>query len=97
MRLPGIFSRRREPGAVAEPARRAVPWAQVALPPPLTDATAPPPSESITTAPRPAVAKARPSVHLGFSDGTSHALPDSSDASEELVRLAARLIDEPRR
>jgi hypothetical protein len=71
------------------------PWAEIALPP--TDSTSTQEqSESITTAPRPAVVKARPSVHLGFADGTSHALPDSSGESEELVRLAARLIDGPR-
>jgi hypothetical protein len=73
-------------------------WAEVALPPPLERSASEwsPDTEPVMEVLAPALAGSRSTVRLGFADGTSYELADSSGESEALRRVAARLIDEPR-
>ncbi len=52
-------------------------------------------SEPVAEVLPPAPAGSRPTVRLGFVDGTSYELADSSGESKALRRVAAQLIDGP--
>ena len=63
-------------------------WAEIAYPPALDAGNAAPVSDSITTAPLPAVVRPRTGVRLGFADGTSVEL-DAADPQSVALRAAA--------
>jgi hypothetical protein len=90
----GRFRRHRNDVRAVGPEPRKL-WAEVALPPPLENSAWSPAAEPVVEVLTPALAGSRPTVRLGFADGTSYELADSSGESEALRRVAAHLIDGP--
>jgi hypothetical protein len=88
----GRFRRRREQrDGPAESTYRSMPWAEVALPPPLEAPAWSPPDESVTEGLASALVGSRSTVRLGFADGTSLELDTASGESQVLREFAARL------
>src|SRR5580698_8792395 len=108
MRLPWPRRWRRRPtvAVVEQPVYRPGSWAKVPLPPavagePPAVAGGPPAAPPVPAVPPPSVpadaAPSGPAVRLGFSDGSSVVLDESSDQAEALRTIATSLAfkDEP--